>query len=68
MALVHMPLKREIFLMSFGPDPVQAEFCISIVYGSYHGDGRAGSRRAGAVERQSATDPDSKTSCLKVKI
>lgn len=42
-----MPLKRDIFLMSFGPDPVQAEFCISIIYGSYCGDG------TDAVQRQS---------------
>lgn len=47
--------------MSFGPDPVQAEFCVSIVCGSYRGDGKAGSCCVGAVQRQSVTDPDPKT-------
>lgn len=47
--------------MSFGLDPVQAEFCVFTVYGSYCGDGKAGSCCAGAVQRQSVTDPDSKT-------
>lgn len=54
--------------MSFGPAPVQAEFCISIVYGSCCGDGGAGSHHAAAVQGQSVTDLDSNTSSLKVKI
>lgn len=60
--------ERDIFLMSFGPDPVQAEFCISAVYCSYYGDDGAGSLHAGALQRQLVTDPDSKTSSLNVNL
>lgn len=57
-----MPLKRDIFPMSFGPDPVQAEFCISIIYGSYCGDG------TDAVQRVGDRPWNSETYYLKVKI
>lgn len=35
LALVHVPLVRDVFPMSLGPAPVQAEFSIYIVDGSY---------------------------------
>lgn len=35
LALVHVSLEKDVFPMSFEPAPVQAEFCIYIVDGSY---------------------------------
>lgn len=35
LALVLVPLEKDVFPMSFGPAPVQAEFSIYIVDGSY---------------------------------